>query len=138
MHPFQKEKQRKCHRATLSSAVIFKSEGSLCRLSSEGTLSNRIINKLDKGTILGIGDYGKVFLGEFHSEKVAVKRIKLLKLKRHTRREELLKLQKLNHLNVGKLIEIENDPTYRQIKKEMVNKEPKSKAYKFPLLNKYF
>jgi serine/threonine protein kinase len=106
MHPFQQEeKQRKCHRATLSSAVIFKSEGSL--------LSNRIINKFDKEKILGRGDYGKVFLGEFRNEKVAVKRIKLSKVKRHSRRE---KLQRLNHPNVVKLLHIEEDPRYRQIK----------------------
>ncbi len=74
---------------------------------------NRIIIKYDKKIILGIGDYGKVFLGEFDNEKVAVKRIKLSKVKRHTRREEL---QRLNHRNVVQLLYVEDDPTYRQIK----------------------
>jgi hypothetical protein len=78
------------------------------------TTLNWIIQQLTgKEKILGIGDYGKVFLGELHNEKVAVKRIKLSKVKRHSRREEL---QRLNHPNVVKLLHIEEDPPYRQIK----------------------
>jgi serine/threonine protein kinase len=71
-------------------------------------LPNQIANKFDKEKILGIGDYGKVFLGEFRNEKVAVKRIKLSKVKRHTRNEELQRL--INHPNVVKLLYVEDDP----------------------------
>jgi hypothetical protein len=80
---------------------------------SAATLPNQIANKFDKETILGRGDYGKVFLGEFRNEKVAVKRIKISKTQRHTPEE---KLQRLNHLHVVKLLYVEDDPTYRQIK----------------------
>jgi serine/threonine protein kinase len=73
--------------------------------------SNEI--KLDKDTILGRGDYGKIFRGEWNNKLVAVKLIKLNKIKKYNQEEELI-LKRLDHPNVVKFLHIENDSEYRQ------------------------
>jgi serine/threonine-protein kinase/endoribonuclease IRE1 len=69
---------------------------------------------LDKETILGNGDYGDVFLGEWNSKRVAVKQIKLSEMKTQKQEDELT-LMRLDHPNVVKLLHVEDDSTYRQI-----------------------
>lgn len=64
----------------------------------------------DKSIILGSGAYGYVFQGKCNGQQAAVKRIDQ-KRRCGDREEQALKI--LNHTNVVKLLEIEDDDNFR-------------------------
>ena len=73
--------------------------------------------KLDRSSVLGEGGFGVVCEGSWVNQngveiKVAVKRLELLKLKKSDRHEEE-NLKKLNHANVVKLFDVQDDRDFR-------------------------
>jgi serine/threonine protein kinase len=70
--------------------------------------------KYYKKAILGEGAYGIVYEGTWMNRKVAVKRIPKEKVQNNKGGEEAL--QTLNHPNVVKLYDVENDNNFRYIK----------------------
>jgi serine/threonine protein kinase len=67
--------------------------------------------KIDRKQILGQGGYGIVYKGLWGEEAVAVKRIQLANTESNEKEEKAL--EKLNHPNVIKLLDVEIDKDFR-------------------------
>ena len=70
--------------------------------------------QFDRRNILGTGGYGHVFRGIFNGEKVAVKRMELIKFLDNNRElENNQKLSRLDHPNIVQFKHYEQDNIFR-------------------------
>ena len=67
----------------------------------------------DRKQILGKGTYATVFKGSWNGEDVAVKRIEIPKLNEKFKYREEVAMRKMNHRNVLKLKEVQEDEDFK-------------------------